>query len=161
MKTILFVCTGNIFRSMIAEYALKAALGATPPYVVKSAGTVAQPQAMLPHVKEYLRTKGIDPSGHQQRKLTAALLNEADLVVTMGMDHRAYVKQHFEREALLFNQICCDQEESVLDVWEAVPNWESDSQARLAYIASVVDHICGVMPIFISNLKRLLDEERA
>jgi protein-tyrosine phosphatase len=158
VKTILFVCTGNIFRSMIAEYALKAALGPTSPYAVRSAGTIAQPQAMGPYVKECLRTKGIDPTGHRQRKLTAVLLNEADLIVAMGADHRAYIKHYFERDVLLFNQICCSQEESVLDVWEAVANWATDSQARMTYIASVVDHICGVMPVFIDNMKRLLDE---
>jgi protein-tyrosine phosphatase len=48
MPSILFVCTGNIFRSMIAEYALKAMLDPRSLIRVSSAGTVALPQAMHP-----------------------------------------------------------------------------------------------------------------
>jgi protein-tyrosine phosphatase len=50
MPSILFVCTGNIFRSMTAEYALKAMLDPRSPIRVSSAGTVALPQAMHPDV---------------------------------------------------------------------------------------------------------------
>jgi protein-tyrosine phosphatase len=50
MPSILFVCTGDIFRSMIGEYALKAILDPRSPIRVSSAGTVALPQAMHPDV---------------------------------------------------------------------------------------------------------------
>ncbi|HSF32988.1 MAG TPA: hypothetical protein VLK82_21270 [Candidatus Tectomicrobia bacterium] len=44
MPSILFVCTGNIFRSLTAEYALKAVLDPRSPIRVSSAGTVAIPR---------------------------------------------------------------------------------------------------------------------
>ncbi len=154
MKAILFVCTGNIFRSMSAEYALKAALGPQPPYRVSSAGIEAEPQAMSPHVRERLGRRGIDPTDHRQRRVTAEMLHEADVVVAMGLDHQAYLKAQFGREVWLFNQICFGTAAPVLDVWEAVPNEQRNPAARQAYIYAVVDYICDAMPHFIGNVER-------
>jgi protein-tyrosine-phosphatase len=53
MPSILFVCTGNIFRRKTAEYALKARLDPRSPIPVSSAGTVAIPQQMHPDVRAY------------------------------------------------------------------------------------------------------------
>jgi protein-tyrosine phosphatase len=156
VKSILFVCTGNIFRSMTAEYALKAALGTEAIYRVSSAGTQAEFQEMAPYVKARLSQRGLDPAKHQQRRVTADLLNEANLVVAMGLDHRAYLKEQFGREVWLFNQICFGQEEPILDIWEAVPNYQYDNEARVAYGLAVVDYICEAMPHFIENVERFL-----
>jgi len=156
MKSILFVCTGNIFRSMTAEYALKAALGLESAYVVSSAGTEAKPQEMAHYVRARLHQRGLDPAKHQQRRVTTEILNEADLVVAMGLDHRAYLKEQFGREAWLFNQVCFDQEEPVLDIWEALPNWPPDPAAQAAYGISVVDYIGDSMPYFSQNIERYL-----
>jgi protein-tyrosine phosphatase len=156
VKSILFVCTGNIFRSLTAEYALKAALGAEAIYRVSSAGTQAEFQEMAPYVKERLLQRGLDPAKHQQRRVTADMLNEANLVVAMGLDHRAYLKELFGREAWLFNQICFGKEEPVLDVWEAVPNYQDDDEAKVAYGTAVIDYICEAMPYFIENVERFL-----
>ena len=156
MKSILFVCTGNIFRSMTAEYALKAALGLESAYVVSSAGTEAKPQEMVHYVRARLYQRGLDPAKHQQRRMTADMLNEAKLIVAMGLDHRAYLKEQFGREAWLFNQVCFGQEEPVLDIGEALPNWPPDPAAQAAYGISVVDYICDSMPYFSQNIERYL-----
>jgi len=142
---------------MTAEYALKAALGRNPRYVVASAGTEALPQAIAPELRERLLRRGIDPSAHHQRKLTAELLAAADLPVVMGLDHREYVKQHFGRDLILFNQVCFGREEALLDTWEAVPDFERNAQARRDYIAWVVDYLCSAMPEFIANMGQYME----
>jgi protein-tyrosine phosphatase len=83
MKSILFVCTDNIFRSMIAEYALKAVLGPQPAFQVSSAGTEAKPQAMAPEVITRLLYYGLAPTAHRQRRVTQEMLHQADLVVAI------------------------------------------------------------------------------
>jgi hypothetical protein len=83
-------------------------------------------------------------------------LAEADLVVAMGFDHRQFIKENFNREVLLFNQVCFSQEEPVLDTWEAVPNWQDNRAASEAHMQQVIDHICEAMPAFIKNMERLL-----
>lgn len=155
VKSILFICTGNIFRSLVAEYALKARLGPGFGYLVGSAGIEAVPQAMPPLICDRLRERGADPSSHVQRKLTRGLLDRADLAVAMGVDHRDFIRRHFDREALLFNQVCYQKEESVLDIHEAIPDWPTNLEAARDYALSVVDYIWEAMPAFLARIPRL------
>lgn len=67
MKSILFVCTRNIFRSVSAKYAPKWILGGQNDYRVASAGTVAHPQAMHPFIRDRLFAKRVDPSEHRRK----------------------------------------------------------------------------------------------
>ncbi len=154
MPSILFICTGNVFRSVVAEYALKALVGAAGGYVVGSAGTEAQPHPVHPLIRERLRALGADPVGHAPRRLTRELLDAADLAVVMGHDHREFVRRHFGRDAPLFNQVCYQREEPVLDVHEAIPHWQSDLAASQAYALSVVDYIWSAMPDFLAAVSR-------
>jgi protein-tyrosine phosphatase len=129
MPSILFVCTGNVFRSMTAEYALKARLDPRSPIRVSSAGTVAFPQAMHPDVRTYLAQRGMDPSHHQPRKVSAELLHATDLVIAMSTGHQAFLFDTFQHRAPLFHEVCHGRSEPLLDVWEAIPTWETDLDA--------------------------------
>lgn len=155
MKTILFVCTGNVFRSLVAECALKTLVGSAGPYLVGSAGTAAQPQAVHPLVLDCLRARGADPSGHVPRPLTRELLDAADLPVAMGLDHQDFIRRHFGRNVPLFNEVCCRRAEPVLDVSEAVPNWQTDPATARAHVLSVIEHIWTAMPDFLARVPRL------
>ncbi len=155
MKSILFVCTGNVFRSLVAEYALKARLGLDSGYIVGSAGTEAPPQPVHPLVMDCLLEKGADPSPHVPRKLTQELLNGADIPVAMGLDHREFIRKKFDRDVLLFNQICCQKEEPILDVHEAMPNWPVSPEAARSYVVSVIDYIWNAMPAFLARIPHL------
>lgn len=152
MKSVLFICTGNVFRSVTAEYALKARLGPERRLIVGSAGIEAKPQALHPMIIDYLRAKGADPSAHVQRRLTRDLLEEVDLAVAMGFDHRDFVREQFGVEVPLFNQVCFDKEEPVLDLHEVMPDWASDMNAARAYVQSVVDHIWEAAPLLLERL---------
>lgn len=154
LPSILFVCSGNVFRSVVAEYALKAQVSPEARGRIGSAGIEAFPQTMHPLIQSRLREKGADPSRHVQRKLTAALLQEAEMVVAMGLNHRDFIRQAFGRDALLFNQICYEREEGVLDVGEAIPKWEQNLPAAGAHILSVIDHIWSAMPAFLARIGR-------
>ncbi|HBH81286.1 MAG TPA: hypothetical protein DDY39_15800, partial [Nitrospira sp.] len=72
-RSILFVCTGNVFRSMAAEYALRAQQEEPLAYYVESAGIEAKPQKVHPIILNRLRLKGTDPSAHTPRALTQEL----------------------------------------------------------------------------------------
>ncbi len=156
MKSILFVCTGNIFRSLTAEYALKQYLGPQGVYCIGSAGIEAKPQSIHPIVRARLLEHGADPAGHRQRKLTQSLLDEADCVVAMGRDHQEAVQRLFGLSIPLFNQLCFARDEPILDLHEALPTWEQDVEVAQAYVVSVVDHICDAIPRFAARLPHLL-----
>ncbi|MBI5855665.1 MAG: hypothetical protein HZB35_10660 [Nitrospirae bacterium] len=153
-KTILFVCTGNVFRSMVAEYALKAHLKWNASYVVESAGIRAVTQPMLPLLREHLRERGIDPRGHRPRQLTEKMLKQADLAIAMSTDHQEFIKREFGHEVPLFSQAAFDTIEPLLDVHEVIPNWEIRLPEARDYILSVVDRIWTAMPVLLTRLPK-------
>ena len=77
-KEILFVCVENAGRSQMAQaFAEKYGLEAS------SAGTVPS-QRVNPIVVQALKEKGIDISKNTPKMLTAEMINQASLVITMG-----------------------------------------------------------------------------
>jgi protein-tyrosine phosphatase len=161
MPSILFVCTGNIFRSLTAEYALKARLDPRSPLRVSSAGTVALPQQMHPDVRAYLMKRGVDPSQHQQRRVSAKILSASDLVIAMSTDHQAFLVDTFHCRAPLFNEVCHGRSEPLLDIWEAIPTWETDLDAARHYAFQVMEYIWASIPCLLQNLGTYLMVERA
>ena len=155
MKTVLFICTGNIFRSMTAEYAFRTQVGAAP-FGVASAGVEATVQEMYWPVKDRLIALGIDPSGHVQRRLTQEMLDAADLPVAMGEDHQVFIREHFGQDVVLFNRVALGTDEPIPDIWEAVPDWRTSESGRRDYALYVVDTIWKSMPEFIRNLPGFL-----
>lgn len=103
-------------------------------------------------IRDRLMERGIDCSGHVQRRLTHAMLAEADLVVAMGLDHREFIRRVFRREVPLFNEVCFRREEPVLDLHEAVPDWSRNPDAGRQYVLRVVDYLWEAMPTFIARL---------
>lgn len=84
--TVLFVCTGNICRSPVAERLARAVLDerGDGDLVVASAGTHAVVGAGVhPLSAQVLAGLGGSPSGFAARQLTAPLVAAADLVLTM------------------------------------------------------------------------------
>jgi len=81
MKTVLFVCVHNSGRSQMAEdFFNNMAEGKAKAY---SAGT--QPaEGVNPVVVEAMQEVGIDISGNKPKLLTMDMLEQADVVVTMG-----------------------------------------------------------------------------
>lgn len=89
---VLYVCTANIARSAYAE--VITANAGFDGLEVGSAGThgwVDHP--MYEHMAAELVRRGVDPSGFRSRRLTPALVDAADLVLTMSATHRDFVLQ--------------------------------------------------------------------
>lgn len=89
---LLFVCQANMCRSPMAERLTRLALaGRTAPITVTSAGTHAEPGApMHPGAVRALIEVGADVTGFGSRSLSAALLSDADLVLTATRAQRAH-----------------------------------------------------------------------
>ena len=90
MSTVVFVCTGNTCRSPMAEFLGRRMFGAG--IEVRSAGVGASPGTPASnHAQFVVADRGGDLGGHQSRPLDRALLDRADLVITMTRQHRAAV----------------------------------------------------------------------
>lgn len=83
---ILFVCTGNICRSPVAEHLLRDLVGDR--HTVSSAGTAGLTgYAMDPRSVEYLRLRGIDGNDFTARRVSRRILKNQDLVVGFEQEH--------------------------------------------------------------------------
>jgi protein-tyrosine phosphatase len=91
---VLYVCTGNVCRSPLAERLLRAQLAQGSPIYVQSAGTGAlEGLPMDPPSAQALRELGGDDSGHVARWLTDDMIARADLVLGATRLHRDRVLQ--------------------------------------------------------------------
>ncbi|TGA92457.1 low molecular weight phosphatase family protein [Streptomyces sp. MZ04] len=87
--TVLFVCTGNTYRSPLAERLLAARLGPGTGVRVASAGTEAPwGDTMDPATRSVLMGLGGDAEGFRPRLLTAELVAGASLVLGLERRHR-------------------------------------------------------------------------
>lgn len=154
--SILFICTGNIFRSMTAEYALKATAGLPPGTRVHSAGLAEAPHEIVSYVEEYLRARGLDISNHRPKPVTREHLEAADLAVAMGMEHRERIEQDFGQRLPLFSEVAYGTETPLPDVCDVVPDWRNNEEASRKYAWSVMDYICDGMPDFATRLQQFI-----
>jgi protein-tyrosine phosphatase len=96
--TILTVCTGNICRSPLAEYYLRARLAELGGVRVHSAGTMANDGDRAPVQAEVLaNTYGVDVSGHRASYLGERQLRESQLVLALAREHRGAVARMLPR----------------------------------------------------------------
>lgn len=144
---LLFVCSGNVFRSLTAElclneYAKKNGLNLN----ASSAGITAFNHPVHPAVKARLEDYGLDVSKHKQRKLTKKMLDEADKVFAMGLNHQKFIKEKFGMEVPLFFN------EPILDHHEVLFENNLFSDEIIIYIVSIVELIHDFIPVFCKKL---------
>lgn len=154
--SILFVCTGNVFRSMVAEFAMRTQLGPESGYLIQSAGIEAKPQTIHPVILTRMMQKGADPSRHVQRMLTQEMVHHIDLIIAMGLNHRDFIQRNFGRTVPLFNAVSFGTDLPILDLHEAMPDWEQNLSGARDYIEAVIDHIWDAVPLLLTRLPRFL-----
>jgi L-threonylcarbamoyladenylate synthase len=91
-KNILFVCTGNSCRSVMAEYMFRHMLKKRLDVDVLSAGTnVVFSTSASAEAVAVLKEEGIDARGHVSKPVTNMLLKKSDLIFVMTHAHRVKV----------------------------------------------------------------------
>ena len=100
MKSVLFVCTGNICRSPIAEGLFRRLLGNRKDIEVASAGVHAvrgQPPSL--YAVQVCEEEGVDISGLRSQPLTAALVDRATHIFAMTGAHLETIEMLFPQGA--------------------------------------------------------------
>ena len=149
---IVFVCTGNIFRSLTAEYALRREL---PALAVSSAGTDDYPHVVRPNVRDYLLAKGLDVRAHRRRTVTPEILASAELVVAMSTDHQRFLRDKFGLAAPVFLEACGGPSEPLPDIEEVVLDYRTNSAAVDAHVRKTIDTIIELTPRLARRIQAL------
>ncbi len=154
MKHILFVCTGNTCRSIMAEAILKDNIKNSnipdESFTVWSAGIYAQPgEPASFNSREVLMDKwGIDIGGHRARLLKEEDVKKADLILTMTASHKSTViaifpqvhdKTYTLREYA--EDICGKKDEKTIDVSDPYGEGIQVYEACAQEIRDLVDSI--------------------
>ena len=151
-KTILFVCTANVKRSVIAEYCLK-------DYLLKnhiegietySAGMSAPSDTSnfsMTHFSE-LKKINIDASGHKPRQVDENLVKKANLIIVFDNASKQWLKDKFNLNALLFNEVYKNESSETKG-----SNFEGDKDARTI---SELHYIYNAIPTLYKNLVKYI-----
>jgi protein-tyrosine phosphatase len=96
-RRIVFVCTGNICRSAMAEQQLRHwAKERGLPLETASCGTAVESWYEVPdHARRVLAAEGVPPFKHTPRQATRDALRGADLILVMTRAHFDYVVRRF------------------------------------------------------------------
>ena len=94
---VMFVCTGNTCRSVMAQYyAAKAASDLELDLKFTSCGLAAQGAAVIPApVKVLLKKESVPDFEHVPVQIAAKLVEEADLILAMTHAHKAAILEKF------------------------------------------------------------------
>jgi protein-tyrosine-phosphatase len=119
-RRVLFVCTGNICRSAMAEHLLRhLAAKRGLELETASAGIAAEPHYRVPEpAKRLLAAAGVPPFEHKARLATREVLRWADLILVMAEEHHDYIVElypEFTSRTRLFRDAAGFGEQDVED----------------------------------------------
>ena len=141
MPSILFVCTGNLYRSPLAAafFARRLQHGSSSGHwVVESAGTWAVPGQCVPaELLEAARRLGIDLRRHVTRQVDHDLLARYDLI---------FVMEKGQREAINFEFPCVQRKVHLLsEVADQLQYDVADPLSSGLGLDETVQHISGLI----------------
>jgi len=155
-RRLLFVCTGNIFRSLTADAAMRSFLAFRRDIRISSAGTDDYPHLVRPYVRDYLLHKGFDVRDHQRRTLTDAIMDESHLVVAMSTDHQAFIRERFARQVPLYLEVCGQGAQWLPDIEDVIPDYQTNRPAVEAHVRATIDRIVELAPRMVENIDMLM-----
>ncbi|HVU27698.1 MAG TPA: serine hydroxymethyltransferase [Verrucomicrobiae bacterium] len=153
MKTVLFVCTGNVCRSPMAEGLFRKAVAGRGEFRVLSAGLGAMDgQPPTAHSVAAMREIGIDISDQRSRMLTADLVREADFI--FGMTH-----SHVDTVGLLYPQ-AAEKTFLLREFDESLEDFEKDIADPIGSSYEIYAHCRDQIEQGIASLLKFMEQHQ-
>lgn len=152
---VLFVCSDNTGRSLMAEYLLRDWLRKhnRNDIEVFSCGTDASSDVSsfcFDHIGK-LKEMGIDASKHIRTRLTKELFSNFDVVIAMDETHQKYVKENYNVDIPLYNELYKNEKTSILIT---PPGATSPLSDRLLEILDYINNSIPELVVAINKYKK-------
>lgn len=150
--SLIFVCTGNICRSPMAEYLLRARLGPLSDWHIASSGIFAvEGMPISAHARHVLGERNIDARAHRSRQLTRGATRAADVIIAMTQGHRDQIQAEMpECRGKLFLLRGFDPTAPQPDVDDPIGGSDSDYRTT----ARVIDDALAGLTAFLKTYRR-------
>jgi protein-tyrosine phosphatase len=106
---ILFVCTDNFTRSVIAEFCMKDYLKKTNNTSINVASAGIRANSDISRYSNVhftiMEDMGIDTSEFKRTQFDESCLEKFDIVIGMSVLHKDFIKQHYNIDICLFNEV--------------------------------------------------------
>lgn len=149
---ILFVCTDNFTRSVIAEFCMKNYLKSTNNNTVKVASSGIRANSDISkyssvHFK-IMEEMGIDTSDFKKTQFDETFFEKFDVIIGMSELHKEYIKQQYNCDICLFNEVLNGQQ-------TPVNIGSPDSDDFLEQMNQLVRYINNSVPYLLRNLEKV------
>jgi protein-tyrosine-phosphatase len=154
MYKILFICTDNVGRSLTAKYLFEDWLRKNnrDDIAVSSAGINATSDVSsftMDHIGK-LKEMGVDVVGYTTTQLTYEVLKEHNLAIVMDTEEQLWVREKFNVEIPLYNEIYKNEKTPVLIT---VPGMTETISERLL---KMVDYIAQSIPVLAEKIDEMV-----
>ncbi len=156
VKNVLFVCTGNICRSPMAEALWRDLAGDEFPTLSVGVSALAGQRASA-HAIDVLRELNIDASRHRSQPVSAGIIRQADVIIAMTHGHAealAYLYPDATKKTFLLREFDPAADEDDLDVSDPI------GMSRGIY-AECRDMLRAAMPGLLAYLRGKTPEPRS
>ena len=124
--------------------------------MVSSAGIVAKDQEPYAATINELNKLKISLNGYKQKRLTRKLALSQDIIIAMAIQHQKFIKNKYNLNSVLFNEVAIGKKTSVLDINQTISNYTKDIDSVNKYIVKTVDYIHGITPKMYEHLIKMM-----
>ncbi len=150
-KSVLFVCTGNSCRSVMAQYLLQkklAELGRSDVQVLSAGMMRGQGMPASLETLELLKQEGVDAFRHRSQAVTRQMLNQADLVLVMERLHESHLLQmapQIKNRLYLLREFADSRPDEKLDIPDPIGKSVDYYRQTFATIKQAVDKVAAIL----------------